>query len=208
MKHIAGIVLAGGRSRRMGADKATLPFGAETLLQRVARIVGQATSPVVVVAAQAQSLPELPRDIVVVRDQNPDRGPLEGMAAGLRAVQELSPEIAAAYITACDTPLLLPGFADRMAQMLDESHDAAVPMLDDVPQPLSGVYRTKLLPQIDELLAANRLRVRDLLERVPLRLVQADQLRDIDPGLLSLRNVNTPDDFRAALAAAGLAKDN
>ena len=58
-----GIVLCGGRSTRMGVPKATLPFGPETMLQRVVRLLGAVVSPIVVVAAREQSLPELPDDV-------------------------------------------------------------------------------------------------------------------------------------------------
>ena len=85
-----GIVLCGGKSTRMGVSKATLPFGPETMLQRVVRLLGTVVSPVVVVAAREQSLPELPDDITVARDEREQRGPLEGLRAGLTALPILS----------------------------------------------------------------------------------------------------------------------
>src|SRR6202030_4816740 len=102
----AGIVLCGGRSTRMGVPKATLPFGSETMLQRVVRLLGTVVSPVVVVAAREQSLPELPEDVAVTRDEREQRGPLEGLRAGLSALPK-SADIA--YVTSCDVPLLVPG---------------------------------------------------------------------------------------------------
>src|SRR5438552_19011853 len=106
METIGGIVLAGGRSRRMGVAKATLPFGSEMLVQRMVRIVSEVALPVVVVAAQGQQLPPMPPAVEVVRDQRPARGPLEALAAGLRHLQSVD----AVYVTACDTPLLTPAF--------------------------------------------------------------------------------------------------
>jgi molybdenum cofactor guanylyltransferase len=208
MKQVAGIILAGGRSRRMGTDKAILLFGSETLLQRVARIVGQTASPVIVVAAQNQALPKLPSEVIVVRDENPDRGPLEALAAGLRHLQKSFPPIDSAFVTACDTPLLRPAFIHGIIELLDPAHDAAVPVLSDFPQPLVGVYRIKIVPVVNELLAAGQLSLQNLLKRIDVRFVAADQLREVDPDLLSLRNLNTPDDYQAALATAGLADDN
>jgi molybdenum cofactor guanylyltransferase len=208
MKCVAGIVLAGGHSRRMGTPKATLPFGSELLLQRVVRLVSEAASPVIVVAATDQTLPPLPPEVIIARDKNPDRGPLEAVAAGLKALQSVRPKIEIAFITACDTPLLAAGFITGMAAFLDDQHDAAVPVLDDVPQPLSGVFRTDIFPTVESLLIDNCLRLRDLLQRIRVRLVPAEALRDIDPELNSLRNLNTPDDYQAALAIAGLDADN
>ena len=91
----------------MGVPKATLPFGPETMLQRVVRLLGTVVSPIVVVAAREQSLPELPADVIITRDEREQRGPLEGLRAGLKALPD-SVEIA--YVTSCDVPLLVAGF--------------------------------------------------------------------------------------------------
>ena len=78
-----GIVLCGGKSTRMGVPKATLPFGPETMLQRVVRLLGTVVTPIVAVAAREQVLPELPDDVIVTRDEREAKGPLEGLRAGL-----------------------------------------------------------------------------------------------------------------------------
>ena len=106
----AGIVLCGGKSTRMGTSKALLPFGPETMLQRVVRLLGRVVTPIVVVAAADQELPELPADVIVTRDEREGRGPLEGLRAGLKA---LTDAVDAAYVTSCDVPLLVPGFVGR-----------------------------------------------------------------------------------------------
>src|SRR5882672_6567118 len=103
----AGIVLCGGKSTRMGFPKALLAFGTETMLQRVVRLLETTVSPIIVVAAPGQSLPELPASVTVTRDQREDRGPLEGLRAGLKA---LPGQVDVAYLTSCDVPLLVPGF--------------------------------------------------------------------------------------------------
>jgi molybdopterin-guanine dinucleotide biosynthesis protein A len=208
VKHVAGIILAGGHSRRMGTDKAMLPFGSEQLLQRIARIVSQATSPVVVVAQQSRALPALPPEVVVVCDENPDRGPLEGIAAGLRVLQKSFTQTKAAFITGCDAPLLTATYIEHIVGLLDAKHDAVVPVYEKIPQPLTGVYRTKILPIVDQLLASNRLSLRDLLDHIAVHFVSTAELRQADPDLLSLRNLNTPADYHAALATAGFTKDN
>jgi molybdenum cofactor guanylyltransferase len=201
---LGGIVLAGGQSRRMGTAKAMLPFGPETMLGRVVRIVGEVAAPVVVVAANGQVLPPLGANAVVVRDSQPDCGPLEGMATGLRHLTDVD----AVFITGCDTPLLRPAFIRRVVEMLDQHHDAAVPVIDHLPQSLAGVYRSDILPEIEALLAAVQRRVLDLLDRIKVRHINAEELRDSDPELWSLRNLNTPAHYQAALAAAGLANQN
>src|SRR6187551_1813920 len=94
-----GVVLCGGLSTRMGTSKAMLPFGSETMLQRVVRLLGTVVSPLVVVAAPEQPLPELPVSVNITRDEREGRGPLEGLCAGLKS---LPPDVESAYVTSCD----------------------------------------------------------------------------------------------------------
>jgi molybdenum cofactor guanylyltransferase len=208
VRNVAGIILAGGHSRRMGTDKAMLPFGPELLLQRIVRIVSQTVSPVIVIAQQGRTLPTLPSEVVIVHDENPDRGPLEGTAAGLRVLQKSFTQTQAVFVTGCDAPLLTAMCIEHIVGLLVAKHDAVVPVHNKIPQPLIGVYRTKILPIVDQLLASNRLSLRDLLDQIAVHFVPAEELRQVDPDLLSLRNLNTPADYHAALATAGFAKDN
>lgn len=196
----AGIVLCGGRSRRMGRAKATLPFGRETMLQRVVGRLGEAVDSIVVVTAAEQQLPELPSSIILARDRRPDRGPLEGLAAGLRA---LGDRAELAYVSACDVPLLAPAFVCRMLE-LSAGHDVAVPHVDGFEHPLAAVYRVDVLPQVEALLEADRLRPAFLFDRVRTRRVAAEELTDADPKLETLANVNSPEDYAAVLKLAGL----
>src|SRR4051812_49455108 len=112
---VGGIVVCGGKSTRMGAPKATLPFGPETMLQRVVRLLATTVAPIVVVAAREQSLPSLAEPVIVARDERDERGPLEALRAGLKALPE---SISAAYVTSCDVPLLVPAFVERMIALL------------------------------------------------------------------------------------------
>jgi molybdopterin-guanine dinucleotide biosynthesis protein A len=193
-----GIVLCGGQSRRMGADKAALPFAEQPMLARVVDRLREAVSPILVVAADKQRLPELPADVVIVRDLRPDRGPLEALAAGLGA---LPLEIEAAFVASCDIPLLRPAFILRMIDLLGNA-DAAVPQIDNHLHGLSAVYRRSVLTQVREMLTADDLRLQSLFDRIRTRRISPDELRDIDPQLRSLWNINTPEDYQAALAAA------
>jgi molybdopterin-guanine dinucleotide biosynthesis protein A len=199
MMRAAGIVLCGGGSTRMGTSKALLPFGPETMLQRVVRLAQQVVSPIVVVAAVDQPLPQLPDGVVVIRDEEPDRGPLEGLRAGLTA---LPADADAAYVTSCDVPLLHPDFIREMLAFVEE-HDAAVVEIDGFVHPLSAVYRRAVLPAIETLLANNRLQCALLLDLVNTRRVHPDQIT-ADPQLHTLRNLNTREDYERALADAGL----
>ena len=197
-----GIILCGGKSRRMGRPKLALPFGGETMLTRVVRLLGEAVDQLVVVAGVGQELPQLPCEVLVTHDRQADRGPLEGLAAGLSATAA-----EAAFVTGCDVPLLLPGFVRRMIE-LSAGYDVAVPHVDAsgsgkgaFDEPLAAVYRRSVLPQVEALLAAGRLRPAELFDRVRTRRVAAEELTDVDPQLQSLANVNSPADYRAACLA-------
>jgi molybdopterin-guanine dinucleotide biosynthesis protein A len=195
----AGIVLCGGKSTRMGSSKALLPFGSETMLQRVVRLLGEVVSPIVVVAAADQDLPALPRDVIVTRDERDARGPLEGLRAGLKA---LPPHVDAVYVTSCDVPLLIPNFVRQMLE-LAHGYDIAVMEIDGFTHPLSAVYRRATLPFVEDLLAKDRLRPAFLFELVKTRRVQPEEMT-ADPDLRTLRNLNTREDYERALADAGL----
>ena len=201
---VGGILLCGGQSLRMGEPKAWLPFGDELLLPRVARILAEAVEPIVIVAAPEQPLPACPGQPLIVRDEHPERGPLEGLRAGLKA---LTPLADAAYVTSVDAPLLLPAFVRHMIAQLGEADVVApVEICEErrLYHPLAAVYHTRVLPAVERLLAADQLRLTGLFDAVVTKTVPVETLRAIDPTLASLRNLNTPAEYQAALAAAGL----
>jgi len=183
----------------MGRTKATLPFGPETMLERVVRLVGQSAEELVVVAAADQELPALPDTVRIARDQHPDRGPLEGIASGLRA---LAAHTDIAFVTSCDVPLIVPAFITRLFELIG-SHEAAAPLVEDRLHPLSAVYRTSVLAAVEQQLAADQRRVTDLLAQLNTRPVTAAEFAAVDPDGRSLQNVNKPAEYEAALAFAG-----
>lgn len=201
---VGGIILCGGRSSRMGRPKHLLPFGKEVLLQRIVRIVSSAVSPVVVVAAPEQELPALPDEVELVRDPEEHLGPLAGLCGGLRALQGRTE---AAYLTGCDVPLLKTEFIKSIIDRMGPDDDAVVPFEERFLHPLAAVYRCRMLPLAEELLANGELRPRTLIERCRSQRIPVDELRVTDPELDSLRNMNSPDDYAAILARAGLRND-
>jgi molybdopterin-guanine dinucleotide biosynthesis protein A len=195
---LGAVVLCGGQSRRMGQPKAWLPFGPERLLQRVVRLVGSGIGdgPIVVVAAPGQEYPPLPDPVAIVCDPVAGRGPLQGLAAGLAA---LPGSVELAYASATDVPFLEPAWIGRLRELIGD-HDLAIPFVDGYHHPLAALYRrATVLPIIDDLLRADRLRPVFLMESVRTRVIAADELRVVDPDMGTLRNLNTLDDYRRAL---------
>jgi molybdenum cofactor guanylyltransferase len=200
----AGIVLAGGRSSRMGTPKAALEWHGSTLLRRITGIVARGVDgPVVVVRAPGQALPPLPESVEVVEDAREGRGPLEGLAAGLAA---LDGRADAAYVSSTDAPLLHPAFVRRVLGALGDDVDVVLPRAGGFPHPLAAAYRTTLLPIVERLLAEDRLRPAFLFDECRvLRLGEEALLADAalaaaDPGLDSVLNLNEPADYDAARA--------
>jgi molybdopterin-guanine dinucleotide biosynthesis protein A len=194
----AGIVLAGGRSTRMGRPKAWLEWHGSTLLRRVVSVVARGSGgPVVVVRAPGQELPSLPAGTEVVEDAREGRGPLQGIGAGLRA---LDGRAEAAYVSSVDVPLLHPAFVARVLAALDDDTDIALPVADGHNHPLAAAYRVALVPVVEDLLAADRLRPAFLFDAVRVKRLGEDELRPVDDELTSVLNLNAPADYEAARA--------
>ena len=196
------MVLAGGRSSRMGAPKAALEWHGSTLLRRTVGILARATGgPVVVVRAKGQELPELPKDVEVIDDPQPNKGPVQGIAAGLAALQDRAD---VAFVSSTDMPFLHPAFVRRVLRAVHEGADVGLPVARGYPQPLAAAYRTKLAVTAERLVAAGRLRPAFLFEQCAVSRLDEAALKDdpvlaaLDPRLTSVVNVNEPDDYRTA----------
>jgi molybdenum cofactor guanylyltransferase len=198
----AGVVLAGGRSSRMGTPKAALEWHGSTLLRRTVGILARATGgPVVVVRAKGQELPALPADVQLVDDPREGKGPVQGIAAGLGAIKDRAD---VAFVSSTDMPFLHPAFVRRVLRAVHEGADVGLPVARGYPQPLAAAYRTALASTAEELVQAERLRPAFLFEQCAVsRLDAAALLEDkllaaLDPGLDSVVNVNEPDDYSKA----------
>ena len=104
----------------------------------------------------------------------------------------------AAYLSSCDVPFLQPAFVRRLIDLLG-NHWVCVPRVGEYHHPLAAVYRLEVAEAVDRLLAEDRLRPFFLFEAVPTRVVEAAELADVDPEFQTLRNLNTPEDYEAAL---------
>lgn len=178
----------------MGRPKAWLPFGEEVLLQRVVRVLQPVFDPIVVVAAVGQVLPELSNSIIVARDDREYLGPLNGLVAGLSVLKGKA-EIA--FVSSCDAPFLSAEFAVRIVERL-EGNSICMPELDGIKHPLAAAYRAEVVEMARDHINNGRLRLLALTEVLPTRFLSGDDLADFDP-TMNLRNVNTPEEYEAAL---------
>jgi len=197
----SAIVVAGGRSSRMGRPKASLDFGGVPLLTRIISELQRRFVDIVVVAGPgSRDLFEASRsEIKIVRDETAFQGPADALRRGLDAVANQ-----VAFACSCDLPLLDSDVAAEIVAMLGD-FDAAIPVVGDKFQPLHAVYRKRCAGALDTLAARGESRLSAIADAVNTRRVDERELKTIDPQLRSFFNVNTPDDYRRALEMAGLA---
>jgi molybdopterin-guanine dinucleotide biosynthesis protein A len=182
---VAGIVLAGGKSSRLGFDKALLRVNGEILAQWLPDRLAAWCSPVALVVDRPQRYAVAVRQLV---DHAPDAGPLAGIAAGLQGLA------VPAFVCACDMPLLQPALLQRLLVALD-GYDLAIPERDGRLEPLCAVYAVSCLPVIQRLLRDRRLRANAVASEVPTRILREPEWRAIDPEGDSFLNINTPADL-------------
>jgi molybdopterin-guanine dinucleotide biosynthesis protein A len=185
------VILTGGKSSRMGQPKALLPFDDEPLIAHIIRRLGRIFAETVVVAAPDQELPPLP--VALVHDQVAYQGPVSGIYHGLKAATK---EVC--FVTSCDAPFLnLTLISHLISQITD--WDVVVPFWQERFQPLHAVYRRSVAPLLHEQLERSELRPISLYPKVRTREISEDEVRRFDPEGLSFLNMNTPQDYQAAV---------
>jgi molybdenum cofactor guanylyltransferase len=182
------IVLAGGRSSRMGQDKALLRLNGRTLLEHTVGICNVIADSTIVVADRADRYAHLQLDAVQVADDKPHLGPLNGLLAGMRHVRGES-----TVVVACDMPFLDRKVLSRLRDLLDR-HDAVVPLANGRWQSLHAVYAARISSAIEQQLATGQHSMRELLKRLSIREYAPSEV-ERQRLLRSVTNVNTPDDF-------------
>ena len=204
IRSITAVVLAGGRSRRLGRDKALELVGGVPLVSRVTSAIETISSETVIVVAeerQAQALP-LSADARIVQDLYPNSGSLGGILTGLIAATGVW-----TLVVACDMPFLNRALLSEMASNRDDC-DAVVPLLNGRPEPTHALYSKVCIEPIRNKLEAGELKISAFFESVRVKYVPQRTVEMIDPGLWSFFNVNTPQDLVIAVArAAELAGD-
>ncbi|MEP6933408.1 MAG: molybdenum cofactor guanylyltransferase [Nitrospirota bacterium] len=189
---VTGILLAGGKSRRMGEDKRHLLVGEQTLLERGLAVLRTIFQEVLVVIAQDSD--PLGVDARVVRDLVADCGSLGGLYTGL--MQATTPRI---FVVACDMP-----FLDQMviAQFMSRGHNADIVMakVEGRLHPMHALYGKQCVPVLEQMILARQLKIQEIVSKAFLRVhyVTGADLVTIDPSGRSFYNVNTLTDLEAA----------
>ncbi|HSB43592.1 MAG TPA: molybdenum cofactor guanylyltransferase [Nitrospira sp.] len=189
---VTGILLAGGKSRRMGGDKRFLHVGEHTLFDRSLAVLRSIFRDVLIVIAQDS--PPLETDAAVIRDLVPDCGSLGGLYTGLS--QATTEHV---FVVACDMPFLNQE-AVRYVIGLKEEADIVMAEGENGLQPMHAVYSRRCLPVLEEMVRTHHLKIQDIVAHPSLkvRLINVAELSRIDPEGRSFLNVNTPADLEAA----------
>ena len=196
---VTGIVLAGGRSRRLGRDKAVETIAGQALIARVLDSLSHVTQELVVVVndhERARELP-LPDSVVTAVDIYPDTGSLGGIFTGLTASSNRW-----GIVVACDMPFLNLELLEHLLAFR-EGHDLVVPVIDHRPEPTHAAYSKVCLPAIETRLRANDLKIAKFFDDVRAKYVSQRRVEEIDPGGLSFFNINTEEDLTRARMLAG-----
>ena len=197
---VGGVVLCGGESKRMGRSKALLPFGRETMLQRVASVLEEELAPIVIVAAPGQELPELGSDILEVRDEVPGQGPVQALLTGLNVLDE---SVHCAFVCSCDLPLLTADFVKFIVDRASPD-SIVVPEIEGRKQPLCAVYPRRVRSSLMRMVEDSCFRLTNLTERFPTTLLPEEEFRGLDPDLRSFTNVNSEATYNQAIVLAGI----
>ena len=189
---VSAALMAGGKSKRMGQDKAWIELDGEPLIKRVADVLGQVADEVIVVAndPRYESL-----GLRVVRDRYPNGGALGGIATGVGAATHET-----VLVAACDMPFLS---ADVWRVLLAHAGEAdvVIPRIGGEYETLHALYTKASVPHMARALAENRLRVISFFDQVRVLAIEEAELRAVDPELRAFTNVNTPEELASALSA-------
>lgn len=187
------VIQAGGKSSRMGVNKALLPFQGELLIGRVYRRLASLVNEVLIAVNQTTGFEFL--GLPLITDLYPDKGVLSGLFTGLRAARG-----SLVAVVGCDMPFVNPTLLRAELDLLDRTEaDAVIPLSDAGLEPLHAVYRRETcLPAIYKSLMANQLRLVSWLPDVKVQEMPLDEVKVYDPELHAFFNLNTPDDFKKA----------
>jgi molybdenum cofactor guanylyltransferase len=191
---VTGILLAGGKSRRMGEDKRFVSIGEHSLLERSRAVLCELFEQVCVVIAQDS--PALLAEIPVVHDLVPDCGSLGGLYTGLR--QATTRHI---FLAACDMPFLQVRLVRYMVGFKEDA-DIVIASWESRLHPTHAVYSRRCLPVLEDMMHRHDMKIQNLIGDPSLcvRLIEESELRRIDPAGRSFFNINTPSDLEAARA--------
>jgi FdhD protein len=191
---IAGVILAGGESSRMGRNKALLEINGERMIETAYRRMAELFDEVILVTNTPDAYGFLP--CRTIADIYPGMGPLGGIHA---ALSNCAAE--RAFVTGCDMPGLNPALIRELSSM-PGGVDVVIPETPGGLEPLHALYAKSCLPKMEKMLQAGERRILSFFDLAHVRLVPRGRIALLDPDFSSFRNINTPEDYQR-LAQSG-----
>lgn len=187
--NITGVILAGGKNTRMGANKAFLEIDGIRLIDKTINIYREIFPEIIIVTNDPLSYVEF-ADAAIVTDIYKDKGPLGGIYTGL--FYSKAPD---AFVSACDMPYLSKDFISYLINQAGK-HDVIVPELTEGYQPLHAVYSRNCLPSIRRLILMDKLKITGFYRDMRVLTISEKEIKLFNPDGLLFRNLNTPEDWR------------
>jgi molybdopterin-guanine dinucleotide biosynthesis protein A len=187
---VTGVILAGGKSSRMGQNKALMPFGGQRLIDRVVDVLQEVFTDLLLVTNSPEVYADL--GLPLVSDVYPHKGSLGGIYSALYHAS--TPYC---FVVACDMPFLNAAVMRYMVGRI-AGCDVVMPDIHGEMQPLHAIYSKACLPPILRRLETHRLKIVGFLSEVRVRIVKASDIQHLDPALLTFHNLNTREEFQAA----------
>jgi len=186
---VSAVILAGGQSRRLGRDKASLLLDGQPLLTRTVHTLSVLSDDLIVVTNRPEQYDDWDLPARFVPDERRGVGALMGVYSGLKAARHPR-----ALALACDMPFLNP---DLLRHMLSRTNDCdvTIPRLGEFLEPLHAIYRKTCLPALAALLEQNRRQIIAFFPQVRVCHLEKDEIERFDPLHLSFVNVNTPENW-------------
>ena len=183
------LILAGGESQRMGQDKACLLFSGMTLLEKISSVLQPMFASILVSTKEPRPTCALPQ----VLDHPGHKGPLAGLTAGLEQSRT-----SWVFAIGCDMPFIVPALIEYLSS-LREGCDAVVPIVSNHPQPMAAFYSGRGLETLHELMSDGASHsMREFLDRISVRYVNEEELKEHDPMLRTFFDLDTPQDIALA----------
>ena len=186
------IILAGGKSRRLGRSKAFEPIYGRSLIGHTIERVKRRSDQILIVTSREQVDLFIGYEAEILVDVYPDKGPLGGIYTGL-----LASKFGRSIVVACDMPFLNDTLISYMVRLSTDC-DLVIPRVNNMVEPLHAVYSKNCLPPIKYLIGQDKLSVLQLLAFVKVRYVETKEIKGFDPEYSSFFNINTDIDLARA----------
>jgi molybdopterin-guanine dinucleotide biosynthesis protein A len=185
IENITGVVLAGGKSTRMGREKALLPYRGKNLIDAPIETLSAVFSNVVLSVKDSNDLPQYSRGKIV--DQHTSIGPIGGITSVLKILNQKI------FCAACDMPFLNQALIEFICSVADA--DAVIPIWQGRPEVLHALYSPALIPSLENAIVAGRYKITDALGNSNIRFIEEEAIKKFDPTGASFQNVNTLSDY-------------